>query len=237
MKNLLLFTALCLISAGALRAQEVQESDKSSYTVINFDSLKVAATPEKYAEVQARFEALDDNFTYEDAVMLYYGFVFQPGYKGSGDAMSSPVMKLIQQGKFQKAWDEGVEYLKDNPVSLTTYEGILMAAIRLNKRAEAESYMIRMLAILDLINSTGDGKSANSAFKVLAVSDEYVFMRQLLMINKVILQVYNDGCDIITIDEAENYEGNTIYFDVSIPFQNITKMLEKGDTAKQKKKK
>ncbi|MDL2320594.1 DUF4919 domain-containing protein [Alistipes sp. OttesenSCG-928-B03] len=216
MRKIFIVVCMSLLSIGA-RAQE-QEA-----FAVDYDRIREAVAAEgAYDALVARLVACDTTLEFADLAAVYYGAAFRPGYKGSADAQQSPVGKLLKEENYQAAWSQGLEYLRDNPVSLTTLDGMVKAAFALEMAEETfMPYILRLTNLLDMIWCSGDGKSPETAFKVIAAADEKILIEWMLQAEKagepVLLKAACGPCDSIAIDGAENFSGEVVYFDISLP--------------------
>ena len=76
--------------------------------------------------------------------------------------------------------------------------------------------------------SEGDGRSVRTAFRVLSVADEYVVMQALGVESVLSQSLVEEHYDRIEISGATGYEGDEIYFDVSLPMKHLDKVFGKN---------
>ena len=224
MKKLILIFACCLAVAVAARAQEPPQEELQlveSKFILPIDLVNIkrlTADAEYYAKLTAQFEAADQEVGMYDISLLYYGWVFQPGYKGNLDAEQSPAERLLTQGVFEQAWNEGVAYLKDNPVSLITLQFTIAAGNALGKPTEdLEKLLWRYNILLRTIYHTGDGYTENSAYKVISNTDKFIFMERLLGVeqyaNRYLTPTLVDRYDVT---KAKNFNRRFLFIDASL---------------------
>lgn len=180
--------------------------------------------PEEYTRLLERFEACDSLLTMDDFATIYYGYSFTSDYQGSMDRWPT-LDKLLKEGDMEAAYAEGVALRKRNPVSLELLSTLAYLADELQKKEEVEPYFDKYFALLTVILASGDGKSTQTAFKVICINDEYQLLHNVLRISSLKQQSLQDGCDII---ECEDREGNSrIYcFDISRSLEHMQKMFE-----------
>ena len=95
---------------------------------------------------------------------------------------------------------------------------------------QALRYAIRFDGLLDAVFRSGDGHSIQTAFRVLSVADEYVVMQALgveSMLSQSLIEEHEKHYDRIEISGATDYEGDEIYFDVSLPMKHLDKVFGK----------
>lgn len=173
-----------------------------------------------YNALVAQFEAGDEALGLFDVAMIYFGWVFKPGYKGNFDVEHSPVERLMNEGDFGRAWDEGMAYLKENPVSLVTLKFLIAAGNAIGKpEAEMNVLLGRYNMILRMIFQTGDGYSEGTAYKVISRSDELIFMDRILGVQshsgRMLTPTSVDRYDIIN---AKNFDRRFLFVDASLAY-------------------
>lgn len=160
---------------------------------------------------------------------VYYGFAAQSRYNGSLGYGEVDAMTLIEQDKPQEAFALCERILSKAPVSLQGHMTLLLAAGRAAVPPEqAYRYAIRFDGLLDAVFRSGDGRSVRTAFRVLSVADEYVVMQALgveSMLSQSLIEEHEKHYDRIEISGATDYEGDEIYFDVSLPMKHLYKVF------------
>lgn len=224
MKKFILLIVCCLAVSGVARAQESPEEElqvvESKFILpIDYANIKrLTADAAMYAKLVAQFEAADQSMGMYDISLLYYGWVFKPGYKGNLDAEQSPVERLFSEGEFERAWNEGSAYLKDNPVSLITLQFTLAAGNAIGKPAEElERLSWRYGILLRTIYHTGDGYTEQGAYKVISNTDKFIFMDRLLGVedyaNRYLTPTLVDRYDVV---KAKNFDRRFLFIDASL---------------------
>lgn len=176
-----------------------------------------------------RFESGDTTLTPDQCATVYYGFAAQSRYNGSLGYGEEDAMALIEQDKPQEAFALCERILSKAPVSLQGHMTLLLAAGRAAIPPEqALRYAIRFDGLLDAVFRSGDGHSIQTAFRVLSVADEYVVMQALgveSMLSQSLIEEHEKHYDRIEISGATDYEGDEIYFDVSLPMKHLYKVF------------
>jgi len=114
--------------------------------------------------------------TIEDCMNLYYGQVFQKGDYSITLTIPGRMEfdQLAQSGKCKKAVTLGYEILEDNPIELTTLLHTI-TCMNKNKIPDTEYFLDhRFRKVLDAILSTGDGKTLETAIKLVNLDDDYI---------------------------------------------------------------
>lgn len=218
------FTALMLFINVCLVAQDFQAVDR----VLIEKSIKDSSLPTYYPRLLSRMKAGDTTFTNDEFRLIYYGYVFQPGYSPYGDDKSTEIRAALKDNKFELVNKYCDEVISTNPVSLKNYYYKMVALINLNKQ-DSTFYAVRRhyWGLLDAIASSGNGQTCKTALKVISVSDEYEIMYRYFEIQQVESQALQTPCDKMTVKPSDIYPGNTIFFDVSESFAAMKKMFKK----------
>ena len=182
---------------------------------------------EQYARLCERFESGDTTLTPDQCATVYYGFAAQSRYNGSLGYGEEDAMALIEQDKPQEAFALCERILSKAPVSLQGHMTLLLAAGAAVPPEQAYRYAIRFDGLLDAVFRSGDGRSVRTAFRVLSVADEYVVMQALGVESVLSQSLVEEHYDRIEISGATDYEGDEIYFDVSLPMKHLDKVFGK----------
>ncbi|WP_301901349.1 DUF4919 domain-containing protein [Alistipes ihumii] len=183
----------------------------------------------QYARLCERFESGDTTLAPDQCGTVYYGFAAQSRYNGSLGYGEVDAMTLIEQDKPQEAFALCERILNKAPVSLQGHMMMLLAASRAAIPPEqACRYAIRFDGLLDAVFRSGDGRSVRTAFRVLSVADEYVVMQALGVESVLSQSLVEEHYDRIEISGATGYEGDEIYFDVSLPMKHLDKVFGKN---------
>lgn len=199
---------------------------------IDYSSIKEYVTNNNsdFQNLMQRFEANDSLLTRQDYAMIYYGYSFTPDYKGSADDFRPDCiefMEFIKTEKYEDAYNTGKKALKGNPVSLKLLSYMYGLAAKLNKDIEEiKIYANRYAALLTMIAYTGDGKTEDTAFKVICINDEYQLLTILFGMENMKGQSLVNKCDLIEFEKCQNYEGNQMYFDISRSLDHMRETME-----------
>ena len=201
--------------------------------VIDYPIIKEYVTNqnEEFQKLMQRFEMNDSLLTRKDYAMIYYGFSFTPQYIASMFETSKEfrnVRKLAKEQKNEEAYEAGKILLEKNPVSLELLYNMGMLAQALNKDInEVKHYSKRYAALLTMIAFTGDGKTEETAFKVICVNDEYQLLRMLFVMENMKSQSLVNKCDLIEFEKCKYYLGTQMYFDISRSLDYMSKLFKK----------
>lgn len=227
MKKLIIFLILGIFGMQSYcSAQQVRLN-------IDYPTIKefVTSHHEDYQNLVQRFEKNDSLLTRDDYAMIYFGYSFTPDYTGSMFDMTNEFQKfreLGKEGKYKKALKEGEKLLKKNPVSLELLFRMGMFANESKEDIQTiKSYSKRYAALLTMIAFTGDGKTEESAFKVICVNDEYQLLNMLFVMENMKSQSLINKCDLIEFEKCKYYRGTKMYFDISRSLEKMSETIRK----------
>jgi hypothetical protein len=101
-------------------------------------------------------------------------------------------------------------------VSLDANNEMGYALFKLGKpESEWKQYQKHYRMIRGIIAYSGNGLSAETAFKVIFISDEYKMMYSYFEIPEISSQSLIAGCDYFKVTPSEYYQKEEIYFDIS----------------------
>ena len=112
-----------------------------------------------------------------DCYYLYYGQIYQPDYKALSFFANPERMafdRASMNGNCKKSIPLGKIMLEKNPVELTV---LLHTSICIDKRkkyVDTDYLPQRYNNLLSAIFSTGDGKTKETAIKIVNIEDEYI---------------------------------------------------------------
>ena len=183
---------------------------------------------------RAEFDALtkrfsidnDTTLTHDEMVKVYYGHAFTEHYQGSmfkeSDAYKN-MMKLMAEEKYAEAYQAGKKLLEENPVSIDLLFIMHVLADKTGKKSEYAAYGTQAAELIKTILRSGDGKSEESAFKVICVGDEYMVLRLFFQVENITQQSLVGHCDLMEFESSPYYKGKQMYFDVSLSLDQLRK--------------
>ncbi len=214
---------LCLFCVAALLAgaQSINRLE------IDYKSIEEAVTsnPGNYDSLLQRFIRADTTLTDQECAVVYYGFSFREGYMPL--IIDSEMMTAVKEGDYEKTIAEATRILDENPVYLRA-NYLMGLAMNNTKNPEWEKYVWRFSAICRAILGSGDGQSAETAFKVICIADEYEILQKIFRIRGLQKQaaVATPPCDAMTVIPANGQGEATIYFNVERSRATLNKLLK-----------
>lgn len=188
-----------------------------------------SVSPFFYPHLLSRFKA-GDSLSLLEKRMLYFGFSAQHSYSPYGGSRFSDSIRSIlkQEMLFEPDYIRllafGDSVLATDPLNLSTLNYYAHAAKQLRRPELFVAAAKKMHAIVDAIESTGDGRSIERAYWVTNVPDEY-FLISVHGYEFGGSQSLVDGpCDYVAL--SENSDGiKGLYFNVSISMGRLGKLF------------
>lgn len=201
----------------------------SASTVVDYKEIEdyVKDNRSDYDALVGRFVSADTTLTNDEIAKIYYGNFFTGNF--SPYATNDGVNKAFKNKDYAKAFKMSQKLLKSNPVALDILQIYLVSSKALNKEVEASNAQIRFNQIVSMILDSGEG-SEESPFKVICIADEYAILRTAYRIKEFKGQALtNNLCDKMTVVLKGNETPVSIYFDISLPFKELSKALKQKD--------
>ncbi len=209
---------MIFIAALSLQAQNGVDLNIIKETVQN--------EKEYYNDILNVYLTDDPYIRKDDIALVYYGQAYLPTYKGGNDANEEILKAYVSESNQRKVYSTAKKILEYNPVSLNALFYAWRSAEALGlPDAEATSYVKKYLAILEMITTTNDGKSSNTAFKVISPDDQDHILYGILDIEEVKSRDLDTQtlCNIIRIEPSQKFQSRTMYIDVSLPLSHVEK--------------
>ena len=149
----------------------------------------------------------------------------KPGYEPNWEILDprKAVVEAYKAHDFAKTLDLGGKWIDKVPVDAEVYLMMAMAAKEQGDFKAYCEYIEPFYGLLHSITSIGDGKTPETAFRVISVGEEYYLLREIGA--KVKKQSLIGLCDKMEI-ERRNGTTCTLYFDVKISFQAMNRLME-----------
>ncbi|MCG8577786.1 MAG: DUF4919 domain-containing protein [Flavobacteriales bacterium] len=206
---------------------------------INMDSIQLAvANPESdyyYPTLLKRLKDLDTTLNLKEYRHLYYGNVFEKSYHPYGssklrkDFLEAYDIYSQQPQELKGVVKQGDEVLLENPVDLEVLLKMAIAHLVIGEDKKAKVYGKIYYSFLDVIYSSGNGRSAESAWVVTSVDDEYRIVGDLGL--RVMDQSLIGECDRLLFSKKGQKRKTMIkelYFNVRLPLTHLSKSYDKS---------
>lgn len=209
MKKLLTFSAMAItcLFANAQTSFDLKLYEETVKTEKQYfrDIIKVFNTDDPYLRT-------------DDVALVYYGYAFTPEYNPIKDENEKLLNKYILEDNFPMIYKTANKILSYNPASLDALFHAWISGKTIGKSdTEYLSYVNKYKNVVAMIKEYGDGKSAETAFKIVHPEDKFHIM-QSLGIKDVESETLDPKtlCYIITVTPSTKFQHRHIYFDVSI---------------------
>jgi hypothetical protein len=177
-----------------------------------------------YQPLLERFKKCDSTLTPIEYQYIYYGYALTDAYNpyGSSDDVDK-MREAMSKESYNKALEYGLKAFKENPVDAGLILRLLICYDKLEDFISEKKIARIYFALLHVIYDSGDGKSENTAYVVIEVSDEYVIMNDLELDLK--MQALVGDCDRMTMVQPNDKKIDKLYFNIYLPFSNMSKMF------------
>jgi tetratricopeptide (TPR) repeat protein len=186
-------------------------------------------TPEDSAYLELVVEALakPDSVDYTPIRLAYTKTSFCTSTIGDADLISS-----MRQAYNEKRYDDAILYgekiVKGHFVNARAHMTLDMAYEELGEQEKAAFYYLIAYGLIQSILASGDGKTPETAYQVIAVSEEYVITDVLgyKVAQQVLLDIEGSSYDELKVIDRETDEEMTLYFNVDILMELYGKEFE-----------
>lgn len=177
--------------------------------------------PSEYASLLASLKAGKTDIDY---ARLRLSYVDSPEYKAAKD-VSKPEKAMFEelgQKDYSAALKDAETVLDSEYVNIDAHFVAYAANQEMGAKDKAEFHLTVFRRLIDSIRSSGDGKSAEKAWVVINVHEEYVVLRVLGFRQSGQSLVNKDGhaFDVMKVKNVEDGSEETFYFNVDIPFKH-----------------
>jgi hypothetical protein len=131
-------------------------------------------------------------------------------------------IELTNAGRFAEVLAISQPWVSKCPVDIDAHFVTAIALTELGKPHEAEKHIQWYRGLIDSVLASGDGKSAETAFTVISVEEEYAILRAVKLHRKS-QALSQDKIDILTV-EGESGE-STIFFNPAAHFRRLNRAL------------
>ncbi len=194
---------------------------------IDFDEIYKKNNDKKspffFSKLLKRYQALDTTMTPEEYKHLYYGYTRSTFYSPI-DPEATMLRRLVEDGKLKEA-KESIKLLdKTNPVNLNLAYSKALLAFKEKNQKDEKVFSLQSQGLMTTILTSGDGLSAEKAFVVTAIEDEYFIMKMFKL--KFVKQENMGTCDVMTIELPNMFNIEKIYFNKEKSSEYMKKMFE-----------
>lgn len=179
-----------------------------------------------FDEITQIYKNDDPMLRVDDIALVYYGQAFLPQYNPGKDENEKLLKKLHDEKKNVEIYNVAKNILEYNPVSLNALFSIYIASKELGKSdEECLSYLNKYQSIIDMICKYGDGKSSDTAFRIITPDDQDYIVYGKLQIDNVLSQTLDTEtlCNILSVKPSDRFPAHRVYFDLSLFLQQAAR--------------
>lgn len=238
-KHLLILLAVPVFSASLAQNMNGTPPD---FDVIKRETAD-PASPRYLPKLMARFRLGDTSLKKDDRRSLYFGYSFSDQYSPYPHSQFDDSLRTFQQSNDtpdEAGWRLIVRYadsiLADDPFNMRVLLLQSHASERLGDLQRKHENLSMVRIIIDAIFSTGDGKTKQTAFYVIAVPHEYSLLRALGFQFGGKQKLVDGHYDYLKLAKNE-YGIEGLYFDVSRSMAGMMQLLGGGEEGSKKKRK
>jgi len=134
-----------------------------------------------------------------------------------------PLFDAAERERWERVVELALPWLDQCPIDLDAHLLSAVAFQHLGRLEEAEQHRRWYHGLLESILASGDGRSAESAFVVVSVAEEYSVLRALRL-EREQQRLLAGGIDALDV-RAEDGSQSTLYFDPAAHFRRMKRRL------------
>jgi hypothetical protein len=137
--------------------------------------------------------------------------------------------EVLKSGDFKKAKLVAGQILETNYLHVKAHIAAVHAADELGDAAAAAHHRYVVQGILDSILKSGDGKTLETAYKVISVDEEYALTRSqgLRVAEQSLVREGEHSYDVLTVLDPETRATRDLYFNIDPVMQALDKKLSR----------
>lgn len=198
-----------------------------SFETVDMNKIKNAITDENseffYPKLFERYSNHDTTLNLEQYRHLYYGHALQPYYNPTISRMGDSARTLRQtlnssNPDFKRVAELARFVLRLDPFSIDAMYILGIAYEILGEEKYLNIFIDKFTKIVQTVLMSGDGKTPETAFTVVSLSDEYAFLNAVGLKSKEQALVEHNGkfYDLITLEKSEEIELDSVYFNIEL---------------------
>jgi len=199
------------------------------YESVDMEKIKKAITDEKsaffYPTLFERYSNNDTTLNLDEYRHLYYGHALQQYYNpivSRNDDSARTLRSALNSPNpdFKRVSELAHFVLRLDPFSIDAMYILGVAYEILGDEINMNIYIDKFTKIIQTIIGSGDGKTPESAYTVLSISDEYAFLNALGLKYKSQALIQSNGkpYDHITVEKDEELGIESLYFNIELFF-------------------
>lgn len=234
---------LFLLSVPVLGLAQLPEVKPVDYKTIE-KNISDPISSYYYPTLLKRYMEGDSLLDLEEYRHLYYGHNFQESFSPYGSSEQLTQIRAIVQkkeepdaGDYKEIIKLAHEGIQERPFSIDLLNYLATGYRQTGDDENFARWRHNLFGVLDAILSSGDGKSAKSAFHVAEVRDEYILVDILGFEyggQQSLLHEGSDAFDYLTLAKNDaKLEG--LFFNITRVYGSLANMFDKKPKKKKKK--
>lgn len=194
--------------------------------------------PYYYDDLINKFYEGDSAMTKSELVLTYYGFALMPNYKPYiWLGLENEIIKNNDERNFEKGKQLADSLVGICPVSVMANEELSYAMGRTQDSLGAAFYRKQYNLLLDVLLNSGDGKTKETAYKVIGMKDISVItqVKKMQVLKQKRIKKKDHTYEVVTA--YYQHKEQKIYFDVTLIETLGVKAIQKKKKEKKSKKK
>jgi len=191
-------------------------------------SISIAQAEPSFEVLLGRLKQFDRSIDFRELRISYAETAEYNPYNENKDVKTAMSIAL-EAKRFEEAFKTAETILGKNYLDLDAHLtcGFVYKELGNSERADFHDFVVR--GILRSLMNSGDGKSPETAFQVISISEEYVILDLLNLMMKEQKLVGRNGhqYDVMTAAHRETKETLTVYFNIDIPFDWLNRRFGK----------
>lgn len=182
----------------------------------------------KYEALLERVKAVDTTASFRELRMAYTESQGYAPYGGDSEARKS-MLAALNDKNYDKALEHAGNILKQKYVDITAHLVSSIAYNELKNYERAKYHRGIADGLIQSILKSGDGKSLETAYVVIATDEEYALFNVLGMkvVSQALVQDKGHRYDKMDAVDRKTNQTTTFYFNVDIPLDWLGKSLKK----------
>jgi hypothetical protein len=183
--------------------------------------------PDKYQILLARLRQGDMTV---DFLELRRAYADSPQYTdGSDPEESKAMLNAFNKGDFNQAIEHSKKVLEKYYLDIEAHQIAFLAYREMHIQEEAEFHQRIAHGLIQAILQTGDGKSPETAWEVIATQEEYVILHvmELRPGSQSLLHASDHSYDKLEAIDPKTQQKVTLYFNIDKPMGHLLKIFSK----------
>ncbi|MBR4391922.1 MAG: DUF4919 domain-containing protein [Bacteroidales bacterium] len=232
-----LFLSSLFVLNSCTTSKKTVKHNGTAFNAIDYKQIKKAVNDKDsefyYPELLRRFDAADTTLTREQAYYFYYGTATLPDYNPYKFENYEEVNKALSgDNNTEEHWQKAAlaieKQLHSDPTNLRfhVYKQMAYSYVYGKESQEYRDAVFQVKTLLSAIMASGDGRSKETAFHVISVTDEYGLM-DILGVSLKMQSLINDkdqSYDLMELKENE-YGLESLYFNTTVCMKAMNKMF------------